>query len=571
MSIASIDSLTDAYGDYQATYLGKPCSVKAGTSEENLLNEDFFLRYLHKNPEVSPFIVERFAIQENPLTQKTNLITELTENSLSNYLKDYPLGLSLDRTREITRQITLALNFIDQLRVVYPNLALEDIFLSPDGSTVKLANFEAAYFKDLPNITETPKTESTIENLAYVIVKMFSSAIFSKSDLSDSPLRHEMIKSSALSKEESPEKINLLHDLFRKIFDDKTLTTYLELLSHPFLTGLVEEQASTSTPAKIAQEPKIEFLYQQAPLPLGGGAFATVYKTCIKENGVLQGTYAFKISRPDQNDDNAIRNAMQNEAKMLRLILTNSEADPFIVMMFATERTKKNEIALILELMGTDLYKYLQTQPRGLSLDKERDFTRQLCRGLLVLFKLGIIHLDIKLSNILVSKDARTIKIADFGSACFIDKPCLPSTLYVQTRWYRSPEIALKVGFSQANDIWSLGVVVVEMVTRKILFPSNSVQELMAFHQSRLNKPYPPDFVAQGNPDGQREFKDSAKIAISKTPLSELLNDIYVKKAVAPLEADQCSDFVMRCLEYVPENRATPAQLLEHSFLSSIS
>jgi serine/threonine protein kinase len=78
------------------------------------------------------------------------------------------------------------------------------------------------------------------------------------------------------------------------------------------------------------------------------------------------------------------------------------------------------------------------------------------------------------------------IKVIDFGSACFYDRK---EFTYIQSRYYRAPEIVLIKPYDRKIDIWSLGCVVFELFTGSPLFPSRNENEQMAMINSTLGVP----------------------------------------------------------------------------------
>ena len=98
----------------------------------------------------------------------------------------------------------------------------------------------------------------------------------------------------------------------------------------------------------------------------------------------------------------------------------------------------------------------------------------------------GILHRDLKPSNILVNSNC-SIKIGDFGmsrSLLFINNKRASChdyllTQYVATRWYRAPELMFTRNYTEKIDIWSLGCIFSELITRKPLFPSKNSMELL--------------------------------------------------------------------------------------------
>jgi len=101
--------------------------------------------------------------------------------------------------------------------------------------------------------------------------------------------------------------------------------------------------------------------------------------------------------------------------------------------------------------------------------------------GLDYLHKNRVIHRDIKGGNILINRHG-VLKLADFGLARDLapETPGMAEGMYrytrkVVTRWYRAPEIALEDSYYTTKiDVWSVGCVFAELISRKPLFPSSS-------------------------------------------------------------------------------------------------
>ena len=93
--------------------------------------------------------------------------------------------------------------------------------------------------------------------------------------------------------------------------------------------------------------------------------------------------------------------------------------------------------------------------------------------------KRTVIHCDLKPENILCVDAAREkLKVVDFGSGCLTKEQVYT---YVQSRYYRAPEVILRIPYSEKVDIWSLGCILAELYTGEPLFPGNSEQEQLEF------------------------------------------------------------------------------------------
>jgi serine/threonine protein kinase len=100
--------------------------------------------------------------------------------------------------------------------------------------------------------------------------------------------------------------------------------------------------------------------------------------------------------------------------------------------------------------------------------------------GVAYLHKNRIIHRDIKPDNILINNQG-ILKLADFGLAREIQGENTPLTARVVTRWYRAPEICLTdPHYSYVSDVWSIGCVFAEILSKKVLFESASDLEHFA-------------------------------------------------------------------------------------------
>ena len=136
----------------------------------------------------------------------------------------------------------------------------------------------------------------------------------------------------------------------------------------------------------------------------------------------------------------------------------------------------KYHLCLVFELLSSNLYELIkQNHHHGLNLKLVRTFTLQILEGLCALKEIKMIHCDMKPENILLkAPDKPDLKIIDFGSACQERQTVYT---YVQSRFYRSPEVILGVEYTTSVDMWSFGCIVAELFLGLPLFPGTSEYE----------------------------------------------------------------------------------------------
>lgn len=145
----------------------------------------------------------------------------------------------------------------------------------------------------------------------------------------------------------------------------------------------------------------------------------------------------------------------------------------------------KNHMCFVFELLNQNLYEYLKFNKfRPLSLLEIRPIAQQVLTALSKLKTLGLIHADLKPENIMLvnptSGNLRyRVKVIDFGSACHSSKAV--QNTYLQSRYYRAPEILLGLPFDEAIDMWSLGCVLAELFLGWPLYPGSSEYDQVSF------------------------------------------------------------------------------------------
>ncbi|KAF5403592.1 hypothetical protein PHET_02410 [Paragonimus heterotremus] len=274
-------------------------------------------------------------------------------------------------------------------------------------------------------------------------------------------------------------------------------------------------------------------------------------------------------------------------------------------------------LCLVFELLSYNLYDLLvNTNYRGVSLNLTRKFAQQLCAALVFLSRpdVQVIHCDLKPENILLVNPKRSaIKVIDFGSSCHVSEKVYQ---YIQSRFYRSPEVLLNLDYGLGIDMWSLGCILVEMHTGEPLFSgSNELEQLLqiievlgcppvsmvetspklsTFFETVPSCPGMPSQPAQSNPtdlllpatSGLSWFKpkriwhkqdwthECNFLGVGARPLRSVVGaDIggpqgrrLGEPGHTPEDYEKFVDLVQRMLVYEPRQRIRPEEALAHRF-----
>eukprot|EP00049_Salpingoeca_infusionum_P003700 m.69829 g.69829 ORF g.69829 m.69829 type:complete len:457 (+) comp12242_c0_seq1:809-2179(+) len=315
---------------------------------------------------------------------------------------------------------------------------------------------------------------------------------------------------------------------------------------------------------------------------LGKGSFGQVTEAYDR---VEQRKVAIKIIK----NKAAFRKQAKIEIELLTLLKKQDPLDEYHMVRLVRWFEHENHLCLVFELLSYNLYDLIRnTNFRGVSLNLIKKFAIQILRSLEFLQRdsVSIIHCDLKPENILLKNPKRTaIKMIDFGSSCRIGKTMYP---YIQSRFYRAPEVLLGLPYNQAIDMWSFGCILYELHTGDPIFNGSSERDQVCKLTELLGLP-PKPMLEVGrkaanffhkNSDGTYELHPQRRsyLAPGTRRLSALLGSTTggpkgCRKndpGHTPEDYAQFEDLLMRCLEYTPIKRITPVEALAHPFLTRV-
>ena len=209
---------------------------------------------------------------------------------------------------------------------------------------------------------------------------------------------------------------------------------------------------------------------------IGVGGMAVVYKAlCHRLNRYV----AVKILKDDYAVDEDFRRRFHTEAQAVAML-----SHPNIVTVYDVSRTQDVDYIVMELIEGMTLKQYMQKRGQ-LSWKEALHFSMQISKALMHAHSRGIIHRDIKPHNIMILKDG-SVRVADFGIARLSSTQ---NTLTQQTLGsvhYISPEQAKGSSIDARTDIYSLGVVMYEMLTGRLPFEGENAVSIAIQHISSV-------------------------------------------------------------------------------------
>ena len=251
----------------------------------------------------------------------------------------------------------------------------------------------------------------------------------------------------------------------------------------------------------------------------------------------------------------------------------------------------KGHACIVQDLCGNNLLSVLaQNEYKGLSLAVIQNVAGDLLRALSIIHSIGIIHADLKPENVVQNNPlSGHVKLIDFGN-CQSVGAYAPG--YFQSRYYRAPEILLRLPFDTKIDIWALGCLLCELYLALPILPAQSEAHLASLIELTIG-PFPPNMVDQSplketyfNSDytvkpnevlwaeiPEQEFSQFEPYFFSPQ-LFDIIHNYPINRRFSEERIELENEhrrifysFVKEMLTIDPQDRCTAEQALEHPFM----
>ncbi|MFC1849305.1 serine/threonine protein kinase [candidate division CSSED10-310 bacterium] len=202
---------------------------------------------------------------------------------------------------------------------------------------------------------------------------------------------------------------------------------------------------------------------------IGEGGMGTVYKAI---DTVIQRNVAIKIMAPDQMHDATVKERFMREARVIGQL-----QHPNIITIHDIGEYNKKPFLVVEFLQGKDFESLLEIGPMPPT-ETLLSLLIDVCDALHCAHQKGIVHRDVKPANIFLLDSGKVI-LMDFGLALMGDARLTKTGIIVGTVHYMSPEHIEGLKTDHLTDIYSLGIVMFELFTRKLPFDGDSISEIM--------------------------------------------------------------------------------------------
>ncbi|MFC2164720.1 protein kinase [Acidobacteriota bacterium] len=212
---------------------------------------------------------------------------------------------------------------------------------------------------------------------------------------------------------------------------------------------------------------------------LGRGGMGRVYKA---HDSDVKDKVALKLIRPEISADKKTIERFQNELKLARKIGHRN-----VCRMYDLNKEEGSYYITMEYVSGEDLKSFVKRSGR-LTVSKSIDIANQICEGLAEAHRVGVVHRDLKPSNIMIDNEGNA-RIMDFGIARSVEgKGITGAGVMIGTPEYMSPEQVEGKEIDQRTDIYSMGIILYEMLTGRVPFEGGTAISIAVKHKTETPK-----------------------------------------------------------------------------------
>jgi dual specificity tyrosine-phosphorylation-regulated kinase 2/3/4 len=241
------------------------------------------------------------------------------------------------------------------------------------------------------------------------------------------------------------------------------------------LTPPAQSKAPSAIPDvfPFVAEDHIAYRYAQEKV-IGKGSFGSVIQCFDHKSGTH---VAIKMLR----DHPSVHSQITFEVDLMVQLQKHDGDNSHHIIRYLEHFRFRGFFCIVMELLSADVHSVLKNQRfLAFPMATAQMVAREAADALTFIHSCGIMHCDIKPENILFTTQAKDhIKVIDYGCSCFIGKIIFS---YIQSRYYRAPEVVMGMVYGKEIDIWSLACLLCEIVQMRGLPPAELVKQVPRGH-----------------------------------------------------------------------------------------
>ncbi|KAA0171906.1 hypothetical protein FNF27_06177 [Cafeteria roenbergensis] len=291
---------------------------------------------------------------------------------------------------------------------------------------------------------------------------------------------------------------------------------------------------------------------------LGAGSFGQVVRCLDHKTGE---SVAIKVVR---NRKRFHKQARVEVALLERIRAADTDGTACVIHL-RQSFVFRAHMCIVFPILSLNLYELIKQHSfRGFSLPTIRKFAVQLLRCLAMLDREKLVHCDLKPENVLLVKKGRSaLRVIDFGSGCEEDRRMFT---YIQSRFYRAPEVILGLPYGRPIDMWSLGCILAELYTGLPLFPGESERQQLQCIMETCGLPTQAMLAAASrrktffSEDGEPDLQADSKGRLRRPGTRTLAQAMRVSDG-------GFVSFLTECLQIDPSRRLKPQAGMAHPWI----
>lgn len=312
---------------------------------------------------------------------------------------------------------------------------------------------------------------------------------------------------------------------------------------------------------------------------LGEGAFGRVLRVESMNTGLQS---ALKVMKSDPTK----RKAAMTELIALTMITCRDPSETSFCMKMDNWFSYAGHVCIAFPLVGGSVFDHLRDNDfEPFTIDEVRHISYQLCTAVAFLHKNGMTHTDLKPENILfvdssyttVFNEAKKSKVrrlhrtdillSDFGGVTLDNEYHQP---IISTRYYRAPEVIMRLDWTNSCDAWSVGCILIELYIGDLLFPTHEDREHLGMMEKILGD-IPTQMVNATKTSFFKNGKLDWNFSAAGKSVEEHCRPLNEFRLADNDENNKLFDLIGQMLKYEQDRRITFSDALVHPFFGKLS